>query len=117
MSSETHVDPIRSLNFTPTNAFDLLQLRYTFVYQIVNAKSDLYLDMKDCMHLWDTSDYPKDHFLHSNKNKKVVGKFKDKTNGVPIKRFCGLRAKMYVYETENGQEIKKAKGIAKKRYK
>lgn len=65
----------------------------SFLYEIQNTHSDLYLDMMDYMHLWDTSDYPSDHFLHSNVNKKVLGKFKDETNGKPIEKFCGLRSK------------------------
>ena len=30
---------------------------------------------------FDTPDYPKDHELHSVKNKKVLGKIKDENNG------------------------------------
>ena len=85
----------------------------SFLFQIINKKSDLYLDMMNYMHLWDTSDYPPEHILHSNTNKKVLGKFKDETNGKHIKRFCGLRSKLYVYEIQNGEDVKKAKGIAK----
>ena len=85
----------------------------SFLYQIIGTKSDLYLDMTDYMHLWDTSDYPADHFLHSNVNKKVLGKFKDETNGKPIVKFCGLRSKLYAYQVQDGHDIKKAKGIAK----
>ena len=85
----------------------------SFLYQLIDTKTDLYLDMRDCMHLWDTSNYPPDHFLHSNVNKKVLGKIKDETNGKPIERFCGLRSKLYVYQVNKGQDVKKAKGIAK----
>ena len=39
---------------------------------------DVYKDMENRLdELYDTSDYPKDHFLYSQKNKKVVGKMKD----------------------------------------
>ena len=41
----------------------------------------------------DTSDYPKEHPLYCTGNKKVVGKFKDETNGVPIWQRCILKAK------------------------
>lgn len=85
----------------------------SFLYQIKGTKSDLYLDMMDYMYLWDTSDYPPDHFLHSNVNKKTVSKFKDETNGIPIEKFCGLRSKLYVYQVKNQHDIKKAKGISK----
>ena len=43
---------------------------------------------------FDTSDYPKDHPLFSNDNKKVLGKFKDEAKGVPIAEFVGLRPKL-----------------------
>lgn len=85
----------------------------SFLYQLVDTKSDLYLDMMDYTHLWDTSDYPPEHFLHSNENKRVVGLFHDETNGRPIEKFCGLRSKLYVYQVNDGQDIKKAKGITK----
>ena len=42
---------------------------------------DIYLDMYNNSDFFDTSDYTKDHFLFSNKNKKIVGKFKDEMNG------------------------------------
>ena len=49
------------------------------------AKSDFeknfYKLKKD---LYDTSDYPKEHPLHSNTNKKVLGKMKDECAGTPI---------------------------------
>ena len=51
--------------------------------------------MKQDQDLYDTSDYPKDHPLYSVSNKKVIGKFKDETEGVPVSEFVGLRAKMY----------------------
>ena len=55
------------------------------LYQVEDTKSDLYLVMMDCMHLWVTSDYPSDHLLHSNENKNVLCKFKDETNGNQLK--------------------------------
>lgn len=35
----------------------------------------------------DTSDYPEDHRLYSDKNKKALGKLKDETHGDPILDF------------------------------
>src|SRR5699024_7576412 len=49
------------------------------IYEV--ETEDLYEDFKDMQDLLDTSDYPKDHFLYSNENKKVVGKMKDEMNG------------------------------------
>jgi hypothetical protein len=45
-------------------------------------------------------------------NKKVVGKFKDETNGVPISEFVGLKSKMHCFTV--GESAKRtAKGIKK----
>ena len=73
---------------------------------------DIYKDMEKDADLFDTSDYPKDHFLHSETNKKVLGKMKDECAGIPIEEFVGLRPKMYsmVY---GGKEKKTAKGITR----
>ena len=38
---------------------------------------DVYADMLTDQDKYDTSDYPPEHPLHSNANKKVIGKFKD----------------------------------------
>lgn len=43
---------------------------------------DLYQDMSRHKELFDTSNYPKNHFLYSEVNKKVVGKMKDETGGM-----------------------------------
>ena len=77
---------------------------------------DVYRDMQSDLEKFDTSDYPSNHFLHSNTNKKVIGKFKDETNGCPMREFVGLRAKMYSFVLKKdgiGQETKKAKGVKK----
>ena len=60
----------------------------------------------------DTSDYPREHMLYSDKNKKVPGFMKDETNGVLIKSFCGLRSKMYsLLTTETKMSKLTAKGV------
>lgn len=45
--------------------------------------------------LYATSEYPKDHPLHSMVNKKVFGNMKDDCAGVPIAEFVSLRSKIY----------------------
>ena len=74
---------------------------------------DIYKDMAESQDLYDTSDYPIDHFLHSTANKKVLGKMKDENAGTPIAEFVGLRSKMYSLKTATGVEKKTAKGINK----
>jgi hypothetical protein len=77
---------------------------------------DIYEDMKNDSDLFDTSDYPKNHPLYSEVNKKVIGKFKDETHGKPIIEFCGLRSKMYTFLTEEkGKSV--AKGIKRNQIK
>lgn len=77
------------------------------------STDDLYRDMKHDLHLYDTSNYPQDHFLYSATNKKVIGKFKDETVGLPITEWVGLRAKMYSMKLEDCKEKKTGKGIKK----
>ena len=71
----------------------------------------VYEDMAKHPDLYDTSDFPKDHPLHSTANKKVLGKMKDECAGRPIAEYVGLRPKMYsIMEASGGGNIKKAKG-------
>ena len=62
---------------------------------------------------FDNSGYsPSSPFYYDN-NKKVKGKFKDETAGVPIIEFVGLKRKMYSYIQENKNGGKTAKGVKK----
>lgn len=115
-------------------------LMYDFHYNVVKAKygdrarlcftdtdslcyhietEDLYQDFSEQKSLYDLSGYSKEfkmtngEVLHDSTNKKVIGKFKDETEGVPIVEFVGLRAKMYSNLLENGNMKKTAKGIKK----
>jgi hypothetical protein len=77
---------------------------------------DIYQDMLEDAELFDTSEYKQDHPLHSIRNKKVLGKMKDETHGIPIQEFIGLRPKMYsIIYTEINKLVEKktAKGIKK----
>ena len=47
------------------------------------------------------------------KNKKVIGKFKDELGGKIITEFCALRANGYAYKLDDDVEKKKAKGTKK----
>ena len=84
---------------------------------------DFYEDMIQDKQHYDISDMKIDRFMtecyynemteHLNENKKVVGKFKDETCGVPIEEFIGLRSKMYSIKLYDGKEKKTAKGVLK----
>ena len=71
---------------------------------------DIYEDMQKDKELYDFSDYPKNHVLYNDENKKVIGKFKDEAGSKIITEFIGLRAKMYAFTTDT-YESKKAKGV------
>ena len=64
--------------------------------------------------LFDNSDYPSENSeFYFSENKKVIGKFKDETAGVPIREFIGLKSKMYSISLDNEKNSKKAKGVKK----
>lgn len=73
---------------------------------------DLYKDLQNHADEFDFSDYDPKHFLHSNKNKKTIGKMKDEAKGQIIFSFVGLGPKMYSME---GALLRKvaAKGVKK----
>lgn len=77
---------------------------------------DIYNDMLNDKEFFDTSEYKHNHPLHSMVNKKVLGKMKDETHGIPIHEFVGLKSKMYsliYHEADKLIEKKTAKGIKK----
>jgi hypothetical protein len=65
---------------------------------------------QDLNEYYDTSDYPPSHPNFSNRNKKVLGMWKDELNGTPIQEIVALKAKMYSVKTPD-QDKKVAKGI------
>ena len=73
--------------------------------------TDVYKDFCNDKDKFDNSDYPEDSPYFNKANKKVIGKFKDETSGMPITEFIGLRSKMYSYIKDNNQVGKTAKGI------
>jgi hypothetical protein len=83
----------------------------SLIYEI--ETEDVYQDMFDDKQVYDFSDYPEDSKFYDVTNKKVVGKFKDETAGVPITEFVGLRSKMYSMKLADDKEKKTAKGIKK----
>lgn len=96
-----------------------IRLLYTdtdsFFYEVIT--DDIYVDMNnpELKQYFDTSNYDKQHFCFSMKNKKVLGKFKDECSGKIIIEFVGLRPKLYCYEIFEAlfSIKKKAKGVNK----
>ena len=76
------------------------------------TKQDVYKEIEQNKHLFDLSNYPKEHFLYDESNKKVVNKFKNESIS-EIKEFIGLRSKLYSYMTDKEEEHKKCKGVKK----
>ena len=68
----------------------------SLAYEVVGH--DLFAEMDEIKDEVDFSDYPKNHFLQSYDNMKVVGKFKDECKGQLMLRFVGLRPKLYSFD-------------------
>ena len=91
----------------------------SLLYEVFTT--DIYADMYENKEEYDFSEYPFIHPNYDKTNKKVIGKFKDELNGLPLEEFVGLRAKCYslryygkvennIVEHENASEMQKAKG-------
>ena len=74
---------------------------------------DVYQDFFNDKEKFDNSDYPISSPYFDKTNKKVIGKFKDKSPLSPIEEFIGLRSKMYSYLKDNQKSNRTAKGIKK----
>ena len=74
---------------------------------------DIYEDFWRDKVMFDFSGYPRNSPFFDDSNKKVIGKFKDESGGVPIVEFVGLRSKMYSYLKDGGNCEKTAKGVKK----
>ena len=92
-----------------------LQLHYMdkdSVVLSVNTKN-IIKDLKNLEDIFDFSNLDKNHEIFSNKNKKVIGKFKIETpKNIWIDEFVCLRSKMYAFKC--GDDSKnKLKGVSK----
>ena len=86
----------------------------SLMYEI--ETEDFYKDISgDVKDRFDTSDYPENHpsGIPTGINKKVLGMMKDEAGGKTIKEFVGLRAKLYSFIMDDGEETKKCKGVKK----
>ena len=105
-------------NYIKRKYYSCAQLLFTDTDSLCYSiqTEDIYQDMSADQHMFDTSDYNPNHPLYSTINKKIIGKMKDETHGIPIQEFVGLKSKMYslIYEDQGVMvEKKTAKGIKK----
>ena len=70
-------------------------------------KKDIIKDLKNIEYIFDFSNLDKYHDLFSNKNKKVIGKFKKETpKNIRIYEFVCLRIKMYAFKCGDDSKYK-----------
>ena len=102
-------------NYIKSKYGDKAKLLFTdtdsLTYEI--ETKDVYRDFLNDKDRFDNSDYQENSPYFDKANKKVIGKFKDETCGIPITEFIGLRSKMYSYMKDNDKGGKTAKGIKK----
>uniref|UniRef100_A0ABD2XQX6 DNA-directed DNA polymerase n=1 Tax=Trichogramma kaykai TaxID=54128 RepID=A0ABD2XQX6_9HYME len=86
----------------------------SLVYEIRGQNVYEVMKHKDNINEFDTFDYEKDNPFGMpllQENSKKIGLMKDELSGKILRRFCGLRSKMYSVDIQNGGFIKKIKGI------
>jgi hypothetical protein len=66
--------------------------------------NNLYEDLAKIKCELDLSNYPQHHALYDTSRRMTPGYFKDESEGIPIKQFCGLRAKCYSMILEDDKE-------------
>ena len=86
---------------------------FYFVVSIGIATCSIVMDVSFVIEAADNSDYPENSPYYCNTNKKIIGKFKDETCGIPITEFVGPKSKMYSYVKDNEKGGRTAKGIKK----
>ena len=109
---ETYYDTLQ-----PYFSEDNLQLHYIDTDgMILSMKTkDIIKDLKYLEGIFDFSNLDENHELFSNRNKKVIGKFKIETpKNIWIDEFICLKSKAYTFKCKNIDENKnKIKGISK----
>ena len=113
--SKTYMYQFHYEYMLPTYGWEKVNVHMTdtdsFIYGI--ETEDLYGDFAKEMDRFDFSDYPVDHPMYSEANKKVLGKMKDETSGIPIMQFAGTRSKSYSLLLKNLVGVKRNKGVGK----
>jgi hypothetical protein len=94
-----HLYPEARVLYTDTDSL-IIDIPTEDIYKEMNPKD------------YDTSNYPKEHPLYSEQNKKELGYMKDELGGEVVLEYVGLRSKMYSVKTAT-DVLKKAKGVSK----
>ena len=68
-----------------------------------------------CLCKFKISEYIENSGFYDQTKKKIIGKMKDETKGVPIVKFVGHTSKMYSYVKNNEITCKKQKKLKKYR--
>ena len=109
---ETYYDTLQ-----PYFGQENIQLHYvdTDAFVLSLNTKDIIKDLKNLEDIIDFSNLDKNHELFSNKNKKVIGKFKKETpKNIWIDEFVCLRSKMYAFKCRDEiEDKKKLKGLSK----
>ena len=109
---ETYYDTLQ-----PYFGQENLQLHYIDTDgMILSMKTEnIIKDLKNLEDIFDFSNLDKNHELYSEKNKKIIGKFKNECpKNIWIDEFVCLRSKAYSFKCKNKDESKnKIKGISK----
>ena len=109
---ETYYDTLQ-----PYFSQENLQLHYVDTNgMFLSMKTkDIIKDLKNLEDIFDFSNLDENHELFSNRNKKVIGKFKIETpKNIWIDEFVCLRSKAYSFKCNDNTESKnKIKGISK----
>ena len=106
---ETYYDKLQSYF-----GLENIQLHYMNTDSLILSikTKDIIKDLKKLEDIFDFSNLDKNHELYSNKNKKVIGKFKLETpKNVWIDEIVRLRSKMYAFKCGNCSK-NKLKGIS-----
>ena len=107
---ETYYDKLQ-----PYLGQENIQLHYmdTDAFILIVNTNDIIKDLKNLEDIFDSSNLDENHDLFSNKNKKVIGKFKFETpKNLWIDEFICLRSKMYAFKCGNDSK-NKLKGFSK----
>ena len=78
-----------------------------FSFNLDIQTEDIYKDMAGDIYLYDTSNYPEDHKLYRDTQKKALGKMKDECEEMVFEEAFAIRPNMYSF-LEGTQEYKES---------